>query len=59
MPAATGAGIKDEIAVAQTNNTGGASTQHQHPFSANLSGGLGQAHRTIGPRKLCTFYIKL
>ena len=40
-------------------NTGGASARHQHGFSANLAGGGGQAHRTIGPRKLCTGYIKL
>lgn len=32
---------------------------HAHAFNANVVGGGGQALRTIGPRKLCTFYIKL
>jgi len=40
------------------SNTGGASARHQHPFSGVTAGG-GQAHRTLGPRKLCTFYMKL
>jgi hypothetical protein len=43
----------------QPGTTGGASTRHTHPFSANLTGGGGQPLRTIGPRKLCTFYMKL
>lgn len=33
-------------------------TDHGHPFSGAISGG-GQAHRTLGPRKVVTFYIKL
>lgn len=41
------------------DQTSGASTRHYHPFSANLLGGGGNAFRAIGPRKLCTIYIKL
>ena len=39
--------------------TSGASTRHQHPFSASLAGGGGAALRTVGPRKLLTIYMKL
>ena len=39
--------------------TGTVSVSHQHPFTANLIGGGGLPMRTIGPRKLCTLYIKL
>jgi hypothetical protein len=42
-----------------TAGTGGANQRHAHSFSANLAGGGGQPARTIGPRKLCTAYIKL
>jgi hypothetical protein len=38
--------------------SGGASARHQHNFSINFGTG-NQAHRTVGPRKLCTFYMKL
>lgn len=40
-------------------NTGGESNPHVHFFSANLAGGGGQPLRTVGPRKLITFYLKL
>lgn len=39
--------------------TGGASTRHQHPFSANLSGGGGQAHANVQPAMVMSYYIKL
>jgi hypothetical protein len=38
--------------------SGGASARHQHNFNINFGTG-NQAHRTVGPRKLCTFYMKL
>ena len=41
--------------------TSGATARHTHTFGATgaLAGGGGQGHRTIGPRKLITFYMKL
>lgn len=39
--------------------SGGANTRHQHPFTGTVTGGGGQGHRTIGPTKLVTLYIKL
>jgi hypothetical protein len=42
-----------------TVQSGGASTRHVHPFTGTVTGGGGQAHRTVGPRKLSTIYIKL
>ena len=41
------------------SNTGAESNPHNHAFSANLAGGGGQPHRTIGPSKCVTFYLKL
>jgi hypothetical protein len=40
-------------------NTGIESALHTHGFSASVAGGGGQPLRTIGPRKLITFYMKL
>jgi len=39
--------------------SGGANARHSHPFSGAVSGGGGQGHRTIGPTRLVTLYIKL
>jgi microcystin-dependent protein len=42
----------------QSGTTGGQSVPHTHDFNTTSVGG-GTAHRTMGPRRLCTIYIKL
>lgn len=49
----------DVWTVQATTQTGGANQRHQHNFAANVVGGGGQPHRTVGPLKLLTFYLKL
>jgi hypothetical protein len=43
----------------QFGNTGGESQNHNHNFTTDNGPGSASAFRTIGPRKLVTFYMKL
>ena len=54
-----GTGTSGILAVPQGNVTDVETVSSSGSFSANSNNTGGQAFRTIGPRKLCTFYIKL
>lgn len=54
-PSGTGTAPFDTLTPSQT---GGVSVRHTHIFSGTTNGG-GGPHRTIGPTKLATFYMKL
>ena len=54
-----GTGTSGILAVPQGNVTDVETVSSSGSFSANSNNTGGQAFRTIGPRKLCTIYIKL